>query len=173
MWWRDSSINGAVGNAKYSSFPSFLDPLWPRLVAPDRILSMGLLKLNIYAKHYVKLNCLKWNCFWHWNRIYVKLNFWNRTVLIFHHHHHDHDHVLPLAPISVTLSCHSSQSFITSGWSSERHPQRVAVCRFELVTLLLLGHVRGFIGKRHQLCSACLVGLTLIVFVMGGRCPYR
>ena len=54
-------------------------------------------------------------------------------------------------------------------------PHRAGVCRFELVALLLFGHVRGH--RRQSLmssslllqqCPACLVCLTFIVFVMGG-----
>ena len=41
----------------------------------------------------------------------------------FHHHHHDHHHhVVLVARISLTLSCHFSLSFITSGWSSGLNP---------------------------------------------------
>ena len=59
------------------------------------------------------------------------------------------------------------------------YPNIAAVCMFELVVLLLLDHMKGSIGV-HQLwarlcfsslCPACLVRLTLIVFVMGGRWP--
>ena len=59
------------------------------------------------------------------------------------------------------------------------YPHRATVCMFELVAMLLLGHVRGSIRDHHlwarlllQQCPACLVRLTLIVFVMGGRWPY-
>ena len=53
------------------------------------------------------------------------------------------------------------------------HPHRAAVCWFELVTLLLFGHVGGSIGEHHLWARpSCLVRLTLIVFVMGGRWPY-
>ena len=54
---------------------------------------------------------------------------------------------------------------------------RAAVCRFELVVLPLLTHVKWptslmslyqFLQQR----PACLVHLILIVSVMGGRCPY-
>ena len=41
------------------------------------------------------------------------------------------------------------------------YPHRVAVCRFERVILFLL----------LQQCPACLVHLTLIVFMMRGSCP--
>ena len=60
------------------------------------------------------------------------------------------------------------------------YPHIAAVCMFELVVLLLLSHM--WRGNRstslmsssllHQQCPACLVPLTWIVFVMGGRWPY-
>ena len=36
--------------------PSLPGPLWPALVGPDRVLSMGQIELNC---NYAKLNCLK------------------------------------------------------------------------------------------------------------------
>ena len=55
-----------------------------------------------------------------------------------------------------------------------------AVCMFERVVLLLLGHKKGSIEVHHlwarllrfQQCPTCLVCLTWIIFVMGGRWPY-
>ena len=44
------------------SLPSFTGPLWPAVVAPDRVLSMGQIKLNC---NYIKLNCLKLTLFLH------------------------------------------------------------------------------------------------------------
>ena len=72
----------------------------------------------------------------------------NCNKLYNHHHHH---HVMPPARISLTLSRHSSLSFITSGRSSGLHPysHRAAVCMFELAVLLLFGHMRGSIGVHH------------------------
>ena len=107
-----SSNARALGNVEHSFLSSFLGPLWPRVVAPDRVLSMSqielicVLMLNWIAWHrivlicklrtYAKLNCLKWNCFcmlnWIvWNRtvFYIEtvltLNWivWNKTVLTF------------------------------------------------------------------------------------------
>ena len=50
---------------------------------------------------------------------------------------------------------------------------RATVCRFELVVLPLLVHVKGSTGVHHfrllQLCSAWLVRLTWIVFVIDRR----
>ena len=60
------------------------------------------------------------------------------------------------------------------------YPHITAVCRFELVVLILLDHMRG-VHRRTSLmssclplqqCTACLVHLAWIVFVMGGRWPY-
>ena len=55
-----------------------------------------------------------------------------------------------------------------------------AVCKFELVVLLLLGHMGGIHMSTSlmssslvlQQCPACTVRLTLIIFVMGDRWPY-
>ena len=86
-----------------------------------------------------------------------------------HHHHHD---VMPPARISPTLSRHFSLSFIVSSQSCWMYVQAgrpafawsyVGVHRStSLVSSSLL----------LQQCPACLVCLTLIVFVIGGRWPY-
>ena len=60
------------------------------------------------------------------------------------------------------------------------YPHIAAVCMYELVVLLLLGHMWGVHWSTSlmssslflQQCPACLVHLTWIVFVMGGRWPY-
>ena len=92
-----------------------------------------------------------------------------------HHHHH---HVVPLAWISLTLSHHFSLSFIASGRIP--YPHIAAECMFMLVVLLLPGHMWGVHKSTSlmssslllQQCPACLVHLTWIVFVIGGRWPY-
>ena len=64
------------------------------------------------------------------------------------------------------------------GYILYRH--RAVVYRFLLVALALLVHVMGSTGVCRfmssslllQQCPACLVRLTWIVFVMGGRWPY-
>ena len=48
------------------SLPSLPGPLWPGVVAPDKVLSMGQIELfNIWIEcqqmTYAKLNCLEWN----------------------------------------------------------------------------------------------------------------
>ena len=85
-------------------FPLLPGLFWPGIVAPDKSLSVGCIELtcrlmpngfvlirtvwlNLVAwngdvfdnltfklRAYAKLNSLKWNCFWHWNSTYTKLN---------------------------------------------------------------------------------------------------
>ena len=98
--------------------------------------------------------------------------------LQFLHHHH----VVPLARISLTLSRHFSLSFIASGRSSELHPVSSHSCCM-YVRAGRPAFVRPYVGVHWstslissylllQQCLACLVRLTWIVFVMGGRWPY-
>ena len=53
-------------------------------------------------------------------------------------------------------------------------PHIAAVCRFELVVLLLLGHMWGSIGVHRLWARPCFSSSVLycIVFVMGGKRPY-
>ena len=96
-----------------------------------------------------------------------------------HHHHH---HVVPLARISLTLSRHFSLSFIVSGRSSELHPVSSHICCM-YVRVGRPAFARPYVRVHRstslmssplllQLCPACLVRLTWIVFVMGGRWPH-
>ena len=94
----------------------------------------------------------------------------------------DHHHVVPLARISLTLSRHFSQSFITSGRSSWLHlVSSHSYCMY--VRAGRPAFARPYVGFHRgtsfmslslllQQCPACLVRLICIVFVMGGRWPY-
>ena len=96
----------------------------------------------------------------------------------YHHHHH----VVLLARISLTLSHHFSLSFIASGRSSGLHPISSHSC----CIYVLAGHPAfawPYAGVHRstslmssslllQQCPACLLCLTCIVFVTGGRWPY-
>ena len=97
---------------------------------------------------------------------------------IYSHHHH----VVPLERISLTLSRHFSLSFIASGRYSGLHPVSSHSCCM-YVRAGRPTFARPYVGVHRstslmssslllQLCSACLVRLTWIVFVMGGRWPY-
>ena len=99
-------------------------------------------------------------------------------IYIYHHHHH----VVPLARISLTLSRHFSLSFIASGSSSGLHPVSSHSCWMN-VRADCPAFAWPYVGVHRntslmssslllQQCPACLVRLTWIVFVMGGRWPY-
>ena len=89
---------------------------------------------------------------------------------------------MPLARISLNLSCHFSRSFITSGRSSGLHPLSSHSCCM-YVRAGPPSFARPYVGDHRstslmspsllfQLCPACLVRLTWIVFVMEGGWPY-
>ena len=101
-----------------------------------------------------------------------------QTSYICHHHHHV---VLP-ARISLTLSRNFSLSFIASGRSSGLHPISSQSCCM-YVRAGRPAFAQPYVGVHRstslmslslllQQCPACLVQLTWIVFVMGGRWPY-
>ena len=96
---------------------------------------------------------------------------------IYHHHH-----VVPPARISLTLSRHFSLSFIAFGRSSRLHLVSSHSCSM-YVRAGRPAFVWPYAGVHRstslmsssllfQQCPACLVRLTCIVFVMGGRWPY-
>ena len=93
-------------------------------------------------------------------------------MTIYHHHH-----IALVARISLTLSRHSSLSFIALGRSSGQQPVSSHSCWM----YVRAGHpafARPCVGIHKssslllQQCPACLVRLTWIVFVIGGRWPY-
>ena len=98
---------------------------------------------------------------------------------ITHHHHH---HVALVAQISLTLSRHSALSFIALGRSSGQHPVSSHSC-WMYVRAGRPAFARPCVGVHKstslmssflllQQCPACLVRLTWIVFVIGGRWLY-
>ena len=99
----------------------------------------------------------------------------------FHHHRHHHD-VMPQARISLTLSRHFSLSFIVSGRSSGLHPvSSHSCCMYVRADRPALAWPSTGVHRSTSLmssslllqqCPACLVRLTYIVFVMGGKWPY-
>ena len=96
-----------------------------------------------------------------------------------HHHHH---HIALVARISLTLSRHSSLSFIALGRSSGQHPVS-SHSSWMYVRAVRPAFARPCVGVHKstslmssslllQQCPACLAHLTWIVFVIGGRWPY-
>ena len=95
------------------------------------------------------------------------------------HHHH---HIVLAARISLTLSRHSFLSFIALGRSSGQHPVSSHSC-WMYVRAGRPAFARPCVGIHKstslmssslllQQCPACLVLLTWIDFVIGGRWPY-
>ena len=96
----------------------------------------------------------------------------------YHHHHH----IVLAARISLTLFRHSSLSFIALGRSSGQQPVSSHSC-WMYVRAGRPAFARPCVGVHKstslmssslllQQCPACLVRLTWIVFVIGGRWPY-
>ena len=117
-------------------------------------------------------------------RLCILLNYWCSIVrkLDHHHHHHHHHNIALVARISLTLSRHSSLSFIALGRSSGQHPVSSHSC-WMYVRAGRPAFARPCVGIHKssslmssslllQQCPACLVRLTWIVFVIGGRWPY-
>ena len=106
-------------------------------------------------------------------------NFW----LIYMYHHHHHHLVVPSARISLTPSHHPPyRSSLPAGLQDYTpYLYRAAVCTFELVALAFDRPCEEFHKSTSLMSSslllqqypACLVRPILIVFVMGGRWPYR
>ena len=119
-----------------------------------------------------------WFCLVLWHIKHYRL-FNAKCIYTYHHHHH---HVVPTARISLTLSHHFSQTFITSGRSSGLHPvSSQSYCMY--VRAGRPAFARPYVGVHRstslmssslllQQYPACLVRLTWIVFVMGGKWPY-
>ena len=123
------------------------------------------------------MKCLKTNQ--PTNRLFsVSISLYMLYSRIYHHHHH----VVLVARISLTLSRHSSLSFIASGRSSGQHPVSSHSCwmyvragRPAFARLCMGVHNNTSLMSSSlllQQCPACLVRLTWIVFVIGGRWPY-
>ena len=100
-------------------------------------------------------------------------------ICIYHHYHH---HVMPPARISLTFSRHFSLSFIAFGRSLGLHPVSSHTCCM-YVRAGLPAFAWPYAGVHRstslmssslllQQCPACLVRITCIVFVMGGKWSY-
>ena len=115
-------------------------------------------------------------------------SYWKGSLLVvldygrqlYYHHHH---HVVPPARISLTLSHHFSLSFIASSWSSGLHPVSSHNCYMYVragrpafpwpyAGVHRSASLMSSSSPPPQQCPVCLVRLTCIVFVMGGRWPY-
>ena len=112
------------------------------------------------------------------SRLLLSCVLWPEMLESDHHHHH----IALVARISLTLSRHSSLSFIALGRSSGQHPVSSHSC-WMYVRAGRPAFARPCVGVHKstplmssslllQQCPACLVRLTWIVFVIGGGWPY-
>ena len=126
-----------------------------------------------------KVNSPAWNC------SQLRINWIDYLLIyiyIYIYHHHHHHCVVSLARISLTLSRHFSLSFIASSRSSGLHPVSSHSCCMDVRAgrpALAPPYVRAHRSTSLmssslllQQCPACLVCLTWIVFVTGGRWRY-
>ena len=126
------------------------------------------------------LRSLVWtfSLYWVSRTLHLIWKYWRLFMSLCHHHHHG----VPLARISRTLSHHFSLSFIASSRSSGLHPVSSHSCCM-YVRAGRPAFARPYVGVHRstslmssslllQQCSVCLVRLTWIVFVIGGRRPY-
>ena len=105
-----------------------------------------------------------------------------RPMALYGSNHHHHHHIAPPVRISLTLSCHPSLLSIAPSSSSRLHPLSTQSC-----CIRVLAGCPAFACPREgvhrstslmslslllQQCPACLVCLTSIVFMMGGKWPY-
>ena len=170
---------------------------WLYPLQGDKNLPAKKKKLSWYD---IKLHLMVSLCFWtfvkcgvllhfHYSQVYLDpkwsyllescRSFWklilNRIVWNYHH-------VVPPARISLTLSRHFSLLFIASGRSSGLHPVSSHSCCM-YVRAGRPAFAWPYVGVHWstslmssslllQQCPACLVRLTCIVFVMGGKWPY-
>ena len=116
---------------------------------------------------------------WHWKSKFTNsFSSWNKLQS----HHHHHHHIVLAARISLTLFRHSSLSFIALGRSSGQQPVSSHSC-WMYVRAGRPAFARPCVGIHKstslmssslllQQCPSCLVRLTWIVFVIGGRWPY-
>ena len=123
-----------------------------------------------FKKYWVLLHC-------HYSQFRSDLDY--QGLIYGSNHHH---HIALVARISLTLSRHSSLSFIALGRSSGQHPVSSHSC-WMYVRTGRPAFARPCVGIHKstslmssslllQQCPACLVRLTWIVFVIGGRWPY-
>ena len=72
-----------------------------------------------------------------------------------------HLHGYPWPSLATPPYC---SSFLAGPQGYIPYSHRAAVCRFELVTLLLLGHVKGSIGEHHLWARPCFSSSVLHVW---------
>ena len=174
--FRNKSLSYKRVTTTLQQFSMFLSPN-KYLRSFPRYYDRGLMDVIVYyfqvgnQKKYIIINGVI-SC--HMGPIFFETPY----IYIYHHHHH----IVLAARISLTLSRHSSLSFIALGRSSGQQPVSSHSC-WMYVRAGRPAFARPCVGIHKstslmssslllQQCPACLVRLTWIVFVIGGRWPY-
>ena len=134
--------------------------------------------INIQAYIYIYIYIYLGTCI----NIYIWIYIYIYIPTYMHLYHHHHHHLALVARISLTLSRHSSLSFIALGRSSGQQPVSSHSC-WMYVRAGRPAFARPCVGIHKstslmssslllQQCPAYLVRLTWMVFVIGGRWPY-
>ena len=146
--------------------------IWGVWSTPSLLLCPGALWSGVVIPVPVRISSMSQRCL---QIICIRLE----CLISYHHHHH---HIVLAARISLTLSLHSSLSFIALGRSSGQQPVSSHSC-WMYVRAGRPAFARPCVGIHKstslmssslllQQCPACLVRLTWIDFVIGGRWPY-
>ena len=98
----------------------------------------------------------------HWRTLYP-LDQWAGQIYIYIYIYHHHLVGYPW-PSRATSPNRSSPLAGLQGYIP--YPHRAAVCMFELVVLLLLGHMRGSIGVHHLWAHPCFSSSVLHVWFL-------
>ena len=162
-YWRRTSSSRQKWKKKYKS-------VFQKIKKSTRKQALRLISWWKGWRHEISLNFF---CLWN--------NWLNALKNCFKGDHHHH-HIALVARISLTLYRHSSLSFIALGRSSGQHPVSSHSC-WMYVRAGRPAFARPCVGVHKstslmssflllQQCPACLVRLTWIVFVIGGRWPY-
>ena len=174
-------------NSPTQSQPVSLKRKWTLQVIPEHVriwgrgeLTMNLMKMKFLGPKFWGRRPRK--DFIHYRLKSLWLLYEKELLVNNMNNHHHHHHVALVARISLTLSRHSSLSFIALGRSSGQHAISSHSC-WMYVRAGRPAFARPCVGVHKstslmssslllQQCPACLVRLTWIVFVIGGWWPY-
>ena len=118
--------------------------IWPVFYEKHLIICVNCIYSYCCLISFTCLFFLFFSCFWVCGKSFSFIR-----SIDFRSHYNYYHHVVPPAGISLTLSRHIHSSLLVGPEGYIPYPHRPAVCRFELVVLLLLGHVKGSIGANH------------------------
>ena len=150
----------------YCLFVTSSSALWdPRKVSTNKTIRVKMVPFCLKHMNSV-LFSFTWGGTDSCNLLYdMQLGFnWGRRICPRSYLHH---HRLAVPPAWISLTSLATPSYRTSRLAGHQgyipYPHRAALCMFELVALLFLGHVRGSIGEHHLWARPCFSSSVLHV----------